>query len=218
MSQRYRSVPLLFGLAAAVGLHPCQAIAQDFPATGPDQVRVEPGRPGGEKDGLPSAAAMSSLRSVSSRLDEAARQSDFSSRAEGLLRLQSARDRLENSINELCCARRARAMQLASNIDHVVERARIELGPLLSATGASLGSPAPNRDELVALAKEGEILLRDGPALPLGQRADELLAARDEGTWKAVPPATGVSPFAPRDPWPQFPMDRLDVKMYSFHF
>jgi hypothetical protein len=217
MNYRKSSLPRLLALAAACGLYTCGAGAQSsLPA--PGRVASTPTLAGDAQEALPSAAAMALLRAVARQLDEAARQSDFNSRAQELLKLQSARDRLENSINELCCAQQARAIELETNIDRVIDRAAWRLGPLLSATGASVGSPAPNRDELTVLAKEGEALLRNSAELPVSQRADELLSARTEGSWKQAPWPTVPPPTALSDPWAPFPSEQFDVKMYSLHF
>lgn len=217
MSERQKSLSLLLVLTAAVGLYACPASAQR-PAPGAEPIATTTNLAGNAQEPVVAPAAMDSLRSVALRLDDAARQADFSSRAQGLLQLESARDRLENSINELCCARRDRAARLESNIDRVIARARVDLGPLLSTTGAASGPPAPNRDELLILAKEGENLLRNSAALPVDQRYEELLSARNESTWRPLPLASSARSTAPSDTWSQFPLGQLEPKMYGFRF
>lgn len=106
---------------------------------------------------------MHEIRSAVGRLEQAALESDFASNTQVLALLQTAHDRLGSAIKSLCCAQRARAVQLQSDIEHVIVRDSARLGPLVSTDGDTFGPPAPTRNQLAQLATEGQDLMRDAP-------------------------------------------------------
>jgi hypothetical protein len=179
-----------------------------------------PETPASARERGETSAAIPDLQTAAHWLDQAALQWDRSSDDQKLSLLQSAQDRLASVIDKLCCARQARAIRLQTNIHRTIVRALAQLDPLGSATGASFGPPTLNRDELSDLAKEGEALLRDTPAMPLGQRADELRAARSEGVQRQAQHADTPTPVASplSDSWSGFPSEQPQVPSFGFNF
>ncbi len=108
-------------------------------------------------------AAMHQIRAAVRGLEQAALQADFASNAEELALLQSAHDRLQAAARSLCCAKRARSLRLAADIDHVIARASAHFGPLVSPDGDFIGPPAPSQNQLAQLATEGRELVRNVP-------------------------------------------------------
>jgi hypothetical protein len=143
-----QEILLLLALIGATALFACQAHADDGYGNGTQRE---------------SRAAQRGIASASRRLDRAALQWEFTSRADELLLLQSARDRLGEVVKRLCCTQRDQAEKLEADIGRVVDRAAVQLGPLRSATGASYGPPGPSRAQLASLAQEGQDLVHRAP-------------------------------------------------------
>ncbi len=152
---------LLLALIIAIVFYAGQAHAQTTgPAMPPSSASAQVTAADANANEL---AAMHEIHAAARRLERAALQWDFSSNAEELALLQSAHDWLAPAIRRLCCAQRARVVQLESDIDFVMARAGAQSGPLQSTTGASSGPPAPTRDQLAQLAVEAQDLGRNAP-------------------------------------------------------
>jgi hypothetical protein len=119
-------------------------------------------------------SSMHEIRSAVRSLEQAALQWNLASNTRERALLQSAHDRLAAAIKGLCCAQRARAVQLESDIDQVFVRDSSHLGPLVSPDGEAFGPPAPSRNQLAQLAMEGQDLVRNVPKVRRLQNTDTL--------------------------------------------
>ncbi len=214
----HRSTFALFGTIVSVFLLTDAAHAQEI--TGGEPYGALPETTSSATQGGETNAAIPDLQTVARWLDQAALQWDRSSDDQKLALLRSAQDWLASAIDKVCCVRQARAIRLQTNIDRTIVRALARLDPLGSATEAFFGPPTLSRDELSDLAKEGEALLRDTPAMPLGQRADELRAARSEGVQRQAQHANTPTPvaFPLSDSWSGFPGEQPQIQSFGFNF
>jgi len=179
----------------------------------------------GDRDGIaataedaPSASAIEAMREIASRLDETALQRDFRTDAEELAQLEAVRDKLDATIGELCCARRAMATRLQANLERVIGTAASQIDPIRAPIGAAFGPSAPNRDELAILAKEGQALVRNSASFPVRRRSSELLSARHEDPRLKDPRADVGSTEAPGNSWIEFSPGRQGMQMYGWRF
>jgi hypothetical protein len=128
------------------------------------------------------------IRYAVGQLDQAALQWDFSSHAQELDLLQSARARLASWIGKQRSPQLEYAQQLETDIDDVILRASSQIGPLHSATGASYGPPAPSRNQLAQLATEAQNLERETATarrLTDGTRDASIRSSQDPGVQSA---------------------------------
>ena len=98
-------------------------------------------------------------------LEQATLQADFASNERELALLAQAHQDLIAAAGQLHGVQRTRTIELLADLDHAIERASAQLGPLISSTGETFGPSPPSRNQLAQLATEGQDLERGAPVV-----------------------------------------------------
>lgn len=226
MITHWKNLAMCLALTAATALAAdragAQALSARAQAAPPGQASAR--SPGAPRDveapaaeTPPSPATMETLRLVASQLEETALQRDFRTDEDELDHLIDVNERLGVALRELCCARRAMALRLQSNLESVIATAAAQLAPALATHGA-FGPSAPNRDELAILAKQSQALVRNNASFPVASRTGELLSARHEDPKARSPRDEAWSTEAPSNSWIEFSPGRDGMQMYGWRF
>ena len=151
-----------------------------------------------ERCGLAPAALRGSASDVDTAahtLEQAALQWDLASNLQEIEWLQKAHDLLVESLAGLECDQRQAAVQIASEIDHLIVRDSARFGPLVAPDAGQFGPPPPKRSELAGLAGRGIELERSVDSLAvLGATTETRVPP---GAWPVTHAASpGATPFS----------------------